>query len=256
MYIEDSLIRFILHFGQEDLPLVERLIESFPMAVHTGFSDGLFFVLGGMEGRLARFVLSMAGHAVDIRHEHEAGRVRNPYPSYASIKLFGTHVGILAVAFIAIGRSMSNRRNLADLVLERRMTRGTFDFMIRHVFSVKRLRRIFCNKDFRFVMAFNAFSLRHMGIPLNHAEMTLLARNPSLDILSVIEIPTLDIDITFGCDVAGGATSDGAGNAVLFPLWTGFIVVADEAVDFMNRQVSSLNDLSVAGGAAELHTPS
>jgi hypothetical protein len=165
-------------------------------------------------------------------------------------------VGILAVAFIAIGRGMTNRRNLADLVPEGRMTRGTFDLMIRHVVSMKGLRGIFCNKDFRFVMAFKTFSLRHMGIPLNHTEMTLLARNPSLDILAVIEIPPFDVDIAFGCNMAGGTTSHGAGDAILLSLWTRLVVVTDEAIDFMNREVGSLNDLGMAGGAAEFHPPS
>ena len=104
-------------------------------------------------------------------------------------------------------------------------------------------------------MAFNAFPLRHMGVSLNDAEMTLLARHPSLDIFAVIEIPTFDIDIAFGCDMAGGATSNGAGDTILFSLWASLIIVTDEAVDFMNREVGSLNDLGMAGGATELHSP-
>ena len=226
------------------------------MAVHAGFANRLFFVLCRVEGSLARFSRSMAGDTVHIRHKHETGGIRNANPSCPAIKLLGTHMGLFAVASIAIGGGMSNRRNLADLVPERRMTGDTFDLVIRYMFSVERLRGILGDKDLRFVMAFKALSLRHMGIPLNDTEMTLLARNPSLDILAVIEIPAFDIDIAFGLNMAGGAASNGAGNAILFSLWTGLIVVADETVDFMNGEMGALDDLGMAGGAAEFHPPS
>jgi hypothetical protein len=163
---------------------------------------------------------------------------------------------LLAVTSIAVGGGVRNGRNLADLVPERGMTGDTFDLVIRYMFPVERLRGIFGDKNLRFVMAFKAFSLRHMGISLNDTEMTLFARNPSLDILPVIKIPAFDIDIAFGCNMAGGAASNSAGDAILLSLWTGLIVVADKTVDFMNREMGALNDLGVAGGATKLHSPS
>ena len=122
--------------------------------------------------------------------------------------------------------------------------------MIRDMFLVQRLRGIFRGQNRRFIMAFNAFSFRDMGIPLNNTEMALFAGNPSCDILSVIEVPTFDLDISFGLHMAGGTSSDGARNALLLSLWTSLVIVADEAVDFMNGQVFSLNELGVTTGAA------
>ena len=226
------------------------------MAVNTGLADGLFFILGGVEGSLARFCRPMTGDTVNIRCKHETGGIRNSDSSYSSIKLLRSHMGILAMAFIAIGGSMRDRRNLADLMHQRCVAGNTLYLMIGHMYSVEGWRAIFCHEYLRFVMAFKALSLRHMGIPLNHAEMALLAGNPSLDVLAVIEIPTFDIDIAFGCYMAGGTTSHGAGNAVLFSLGARLVVVTDETVDFMNREVGSLNDLGVAGGTAEFHPPS
>jgi hypothetical protein len=59
-------------------------------------------------------------------------------------------------------------------------------------------------------MTFQALSLRDMAISQYNAEMALLASDPSGNILLVIEAPTLDPDIAFRLDVAGGASSDGA----------------------------------------------
>jgi hypothetical protein len=164
-------------------------------------------------------------------------------------------MGLFAVASIAVGGGMRDRWNLADLVPERGMTGDAFDLVVRYVFLVQRLRGIFGDKDLRFVVAFKTLSLRHMGISLNNTEMTLFARNPSLDILPVIKIPAFDIDIAFGCNMAGSAASNSAGDAILLSLWTGLIVMADETVDFMNGEMRALNDLGVAGGAAQLHPP-
>ena len=57
--------------------MFQGIIESLPMAVHAGFSNRLFHILGGMKCSLALLTLSMAGNTVDIRCKHEAGRVRN-----------------------------------------------------------------------------------------------------------------------------------------------------------------------------------
>jgi hypothetical protein len=48
-----------------------------------------------------------------------------------------------------------------------------------------------------------------MAISLNHTEMALLTGHPSCDILSVIEVPTFDLDIPFRLDMTGSAPSDG-----------------------------------------------
>jgi len=165
-------------------------------------------------------------------------------------------VRILAVASIAVGRRMGDRGDLADLVPEGCMTGGTFDLMIRHVFSVKGLRAIFRHEDFRFVMALKTFSFRHVGIPLDHAEVTLLAGDPSFDILAMVEVPAFDVDIAFGGDVTGRATSHGTGDAVLLSLGTGLVIVADETIAFMNRQVGPLDDLGMTRCTAEFHASS
>jgi hypothetical protein len=58
-------------------------------------------------------------------------------------------------------------------------------------------------------MAFHTFSLGDMGIPLNNTEMAFLTGHPSGDILSVIEVPALDADITLRLDMTGSTTPYG-----------------------------------------------
>jgi hypothetical protein len=105
-------------------------------------------------------------------------------------------------------------------------------------------------------MAFDTFSLGYMTVPLNHTEMAFLTGDPPGDILSVIEVPALDLNIPFRLDMAGGAPSDGTRNALLLPFWPRLIIVTDEAVDFVNREVFSLNKLSMAACTTKLHPPS
>jgi hypothetical protein len=95
-----------------------------------------------------------------------------------------------------------------------------------------------------------------MAISLYDAEMALLAGDPSGNILFVIEAPTLDPDVPLRLHVAGGTSSDGARKAFILSLGAGLVIVTDEAVDFMNREVFSLNELSVTTGTAKLHSPS
>ena len=104
-------------------------------------------------------------------------------------------------------------------------------------------------------MAFDTFSFRYMAVSLNHAEMAFLTGYPSRDILSVIEVPALDLNIPLGLDMAGSAAPDGTRNAFLLPLRTRLVIVTDEAVDFVNGQVQSLNKFSVAACAAQFHPP-
>lgn len=128
--------------------------------------------------------------------------------------------------------------------------------MTRDMILMYKFGSILCAQNNRLIMTFKTFSLRYMTVPLNHAEMAFLASHPSRDILLVIEVPAFDLNIPFRLDMAGGATPDGAGKAILFALWTGVIVVTDEAVDLVNGQVQALNKLSMAARAAELHPPS
>ncbi len=95
-------------------------------------------------------------------------------------------------------------------------------------------------------MAFHTFPLGDMGIPLNHTEMAFLTGHSSSDILSVIEVPALDPDVTFRLDMTGSTTPYGTRNALFFSFWTSLVIVADKAVDIVNREVFSLNKLPVA----------
>jgi len=87
------------------------------------------------------------------------------------------------------------------------------------------------------MMALEAFPLRDMAIALHHIHMALLTGHPSCNILPMIETPALDFNIPFGLDVAGGATPHGTGDALLFSSRSGAVVMADEAVGIVNREV-------------------
>jgi len=94
-----------------------------------------------------------------------------------------------------------------------------------------------------------------MTIPLNHTKMALFTSHPSCDVLSVVEIPSLDLNVSFRLDMAGRAASDSARDTFLLSSRARFVVVTDEAVDLMNSEMQPLNKLSVATCAAELHPP-
>jgi hypothetical protein len=95
-----------------------------------------------------------------------------------------------------------------------------------------------------------------MTIPLNNVDMAPLTDDPSGNILPVIEIPPLDFDISFGFDMAGGASTYRTRNTLLFTLLADLVVMADETVDLVNGEMGSLNQLGMTGRASKFHSPS
>jgi len=95
-------------------------------------------------------------------------------------------------------------------------------------------------------MTLHTFSLWDMAVPLNNTEMAFLAGHSSCDILPVIEAPAFDPDVPFGLDMTGSTTPYGTRNALFFPCWTGLVIMTDEAVNFVNSEMFSLNKLTVA----------
>jgi hypothetical protein len=65
--------------------------------------------------------------------------------------------------------------------------------------------------------------------------------NPSRDIFSVIKIPSLNVDVSFRLNVAGGAPSHRTRKAVLLPFGTRFEVVTNKTVGFVDREMLALN---------------
>jgi len=130
---------------------------------------------------------------------------------------------------------------------------GAFDLMIRDMILVLELRGVLGDQELRFVVALDALPFRHMAVPFDYVEMTLLAGHPPLDVFPVVEIPAFDIDVALRLEVAGGASADRTGKALFLSFRTGLVVVADETVGFVNGQVLSLDHLGVAGGASQFH---
>jgi len=128
--------------------------------------------------------------------------------------------------------------------------------MVGDMFFMHDLRGIFGTQYHRFFMAFDTFSLWHMAIPLNHTEMTFLTGHPSSDILPMIEIPTFDFNVPFGLDVARGTSSNSTRYTFLLPSWSSSIKMTDKTIGFMNSEVSSLDKLSMAGGATKPYSSS
>jgi hypothetical protein len=95
------------------------------------------------------------------------------------------------------------------------MTISTFHLVIRNMLSVHEERGIFRIQNFGLFMALEAFPLRDMTIPLNHIDVTLLTGHPPFNVPPMIEVPTLDLDISFRFDVARIATSYSARDAFL-----------------------------------------
>jgi hypothetical protein len=163
---------------------------------------------------------------------------------------------LFAMAPIANGGRMDGGENRADLMADMSMAIRTFDFVVGHMILMHELRGIFGRQNIRFVMALNAFSFGDMAVSLNDMDMASFAGDASGNIFTVIETPALHVDIPFRFNMTGGTASYGTGNTLLLSLWTSFVIMTDETIDLMNREMSSLDELSMAGGAAEFHPSS
>jgi len=132
----------------------------------------------------------------------------------------------------------------------------TFNLMIGDMILMHELRGIFCSQYCRLIVALNTFSLRHMGVSLNDINMALFTGHASRYVLPVIEVPAFDFDVPLRLEMTGSATPYGARNTLFLPFWTSLIIVADEAVDIMNGEMCSLDQLGMAACAPKFHPPS
>jgi hypothetical protein len=163
---------------------------------------------------------------------------------------------VFTMAAVAHRRTMNGGEDRTDLMSDMGVAIGTFDLVIRHMILVQELRRVFGRQEFRLIMALDAFSLRHMTVPLNDVRMASLTGDASGNVLPVIEIPSLDFDISLGFNMAGGTSANRTGNTLLLPSRTRLIIMTDETVDLMNREMGSLDELRMASRAAEFHSSS
>jgi hypothetical protein len=62
-----------------------------------------------------------------------------------------------------------------------------------------------------------ALSFRNMAVSYNYIHMAPLTAHSSRNILAVIEVPTFDLNVPFGFDVARATFSNSTRNAFLFP---------------------------------------
>jgi hypothetical protein len=76
-----------------------------------------------------------------------------------------------------------------------------------------------------------------MTISLDNINMALFARNSPCNILPMIKIPTFDFDIPLRFDVAGGTTPNGTGDTFLFCSGPRSVVMANETVGVVDREV-------------------
>jgi hypothetical protein len=86
-------------------------------------------------------------------------------------------------------------------------------------------------------MALETFSLRDVAVSLHDIHMALLAGHPSCNILPMIEAPAFDFNIAFGLDVTGGTAPDGTGDTFLFSSGSRSVIMANETVGVVNREV-------------------
>jgi hypothetical protein len=162
----------------------------------------------------------------------------------------------LAMALITHGRGMDHRQDGTDFMPNVRMAIGAFDFMIRDMILMHELRGILRGQQLRFVMALDALPFRNVAIPLNDVDMAPLTDHPPGNILPVIEIPPFDFNISFGLDMTGGASPYRTRNTLFFAFLASLVVVTDETVNLVNREMGSLNQLGMTGCTAKFHSPS
>ena len=149
-----------------------------------------------------------------------------------------------------------NSWNRPNLMPERGVAIGAFDLVIGNMVFMHELRGILGAQYFWFIMTLDTFSFRNMSIPLNDTKMAFLTGYPSCNILPMIETPSINFNISLRCEVTRGATPYSTRKALPLPFGTSLIVMADEAVGFMDGEVHALNELGVTGGTSKLHFPS
>jgi hypothetical protein len=128
--------------------------------------------------------------------------------------------------------------------------------MVGDMFFMHDLRGIFGTQYHRFFMAFYTLSLRDMAVSSYHIDMTLFTSHTSCNIFSMIKIPSFDLDIPFGLDVARGTSSNSTRYTFLLPSWSSSIKMTDKTIGFVNSEVSSLDKLSMARGATKPYSSS
>jgi hypothetical protein len=144
-------------------------------------------------------------------------------------------MNLLGMALITYGGRVHKGEDRPDFMPNLSVAICTFDLMVGDMFFVHEWGGIFGIQYLRFFIAMETFPLRDMAISSNDIDMTLFTGHPSRNILPVIEAPAFDLDIPFRFNMAGGATSNGTGYALIFPFWPGSIKMTDETVCFMNR---------------------
>ena len=132
----------------------------------------------------------------------------------------------------------------------------TFDLMICDMILMDELRGEFGVQYFWFVMALDALSFRDMTIPLNHTEVAPFTRHAPQNIPLMIKAPSVNFNISLGCEMAGSATSYGTREALSLPFRTSLEIVTDETIALMNSEMGSLDELGMTGGASQFHSPS
>jgi len=105
-------------------------------------------------------------------------------------------------------------------------------------------------------MTLETFPFWNMTIALNHIHVAMLTFYPSLNVLSMIEIPSFNINVTFGLNVTGLATAHCTREAFLLSSGTHPIKMADEAVGLMDGQMESLDKLGMTACTTKSHPPS
>jgi hypothetical protein len=162
----------------------------------------------------------------------------------------------LAVALITNGGRMDKGENRSDLMPNITVAICAFDLVVGNMILMHELRGIFGPQYLGFFMTLSTFPLRDMTISLNDINMAFFAGYPSFNILPMIEAPTFNFNVSFGLNMTGGTTTDGARNTFLFPSLTSPVVMTDETIGFVNGEVGSLDELCMTGGASKFNSPS
>jgi hypothetical protein len=165
-------------------------------------------------------------------------------------------VDFLAVALITNGRKMSEGEDGSDFMSNCCVAIYAFDLVAGDMILMHKLRSIFSSQYFGFFMTLETLSLRDMAVPSYHIDMTFFTSHPSRNIFPMIEAPAFDFNVPFGFDVARGTSSHSTRETFLLPSWSSPIKVTNEAVGFVNGEVSSLDELSMASCAPKVHPPS
>jgi hypothetical protein len=207
-------------------------------------SQGLFRILSRIERDFAFLSTLMAARAVDTQGEHLIGIICDADPTGSHIHFPRPQVNLLDMASITTVHETGHRRRFSHFVLDLGVASIAFDLSIGDVPLMEKFRGERNIEEIMFSVTFEALVLRNVPIALVNAHVAIEAVHPPVDISLMVEAGTPDQNIPFRLNMTRSAFP--ARKALILPLGSSVVKMADEAINFGYLEMAALADSIVA----------